>query len=79
MCRFDVSVCVDLICVSVCVDLMSVCVDLMCVSVCIDLMLSDSEAPQLAAIEDSDDEEDDDWEPEAAAGMSRCRLSDRHE
>ena len=48
-------------------------------SVCVDLMLSDSEAPQLAAIEDSDDEEDDDWEPEAAAGMSRCKLSDRHE
>ena len=48
-------------------------------SVCVDLMLSDSEAPQLAAIEDSDDEEDDDWEPEAAAGMSRCKLSDRCE
>lgn len=50
------------------------------VSVCADLMLSDSEPPQLAAIEDSDDEEDDDWEPEAAAaGTSRCKLSDRCE
>ena len=48
-------------------------------SVFADLMASDSEVPQLAAVEDSDEEDDSDWEPEMAAGMNRFRLFDQHD